>query len=125
MCRSDSVSVFGERYQLGKDEIARYATVFDIGVSFFLWFALISAKMFLKATSLDINVNTIKAQDFSVVLEVPHHTDKVDDLKAIYWAWARKILRRERIEYWDTSHHDPEQWEIDPNTDKVFNVNLG
>ena len=110
---------------MGKDEIARYAAFLDIIVSFFLWFALISAKLFLKATSLDVTVNTIKAQDFTVVLEVPPHLDEVEDLKAVYWAWARKILRKERIEYWDTSHHDKDEWKIDPNTNQVFNVNLG
>ena len=110
---------------MGKDEIARYAAFLDIIVSLFLWFALISAKLFLRTTSLDVRVNTIKAEDFTVVLEVPPHLDEVDDLKAIYWAWARRVLRKERLEYWDTSHPDKDEWRIDPNTNRVFNVNLG
>ena len=91
---------------MGKDEIARYAAFLDIIVSLFLWFALIAAKLFLRATSLDVRVNTIKAEDFTVVLEVPPHLDEVDDLKAIYWAWARNVLRKEKLLYWDTSHPD-------------------
>ena len=46
-------------------------------------------------------METRKAQDFTVTLEVPPHLEDIEDLKPIYWAWAKRVLRKDKHSYKD------------------------
>ena len=115
---------------MNKGNVATIVVLFDLIISFFLWFALLSSKTFQNATGKDIQGNTVTAPDFTVVVEVPQtHVDDVEhDLKPVFWAWAQNINDKEKNakDYNDRSHPDPAHWkDIDKNQDEVFNVNLG
>ena len=57
--------------------------------------------MLSKATEKDVKGDTLSASEFTVVVESIHHDDDVDDLKAIYWAWAEEVLSKERVTMYD------------------------
>ena len=105
-CVSESVTIWGVEYEMNKGNVATIVVLIDLIISYSVWFALISLKPFQKATARDVNGETIKAKDFTVVIEAPPHLDNIEDLKAIYWAWAKQVLQKEKSKYWDMSSKD-------------------
>ena len=77
---------------MDKGNVATIIVLLDLIISFAVWFALIALKPFMKATASDVNGETIKAKDFTVVVEAAPHKEEIEDLKAVYWAWAKQVL---------------------------------
>ena len=67
-------------------------------------------------------METRKAQDFTVILEVPPHLEDCEDLTAIYWAWAKRVLRKDRHSY---EYMNVDGLVRDNNQNEIFNVNIG
>ena len=73
---------------ISKENVSILIVVFDIFASFSLWFGLLYIRPFSRAIAHDIDGSHLEAEDFTVtILQIPHK-DKIDDLKAVYWAWA-------------------------------------
>ena len=88
-CVADHISLLGAEYPISKENVATIIVIIDLLICFFLWIALLSAKVFSSATKKDINGNTLRALDFTVTVEVPKYDDEFEDLKPILWEWAR------------------------------------
>jgi len=59
----------------------------------------------------EINGDTVVATDYSVVLTQVPHTESLEDLPAVYYAWAENICSKET----DTILRDPSTDLIDEN----------
>ena len=73
-----------------------------------------------EVTEREINSGTVTPQDFCVVIEQDPHSESLEDLPAVYVAWAENILKNEPTEL-----NDPTTDDIDENQNNVWNVNLG
>ena len=88
-CVAEHISLLGVKYEISKENVATIIVLVDILNCFFLWIALLSAKIFSSAAKKDIDGQTLRALDFTVTIEVPQYDDEFDDLKPIIWEWAR------------------------------------
>ena len=120
-CIADTVSLEGFKYTMSKENVAIWIVLFDLVISFYIWFALLFLKPLSRATERDIKGDTIAPNEFTTVIAQIPHFDNVDDLKAIYWSWAEDILEKEPNYYKIPGGTG----QIDPYQNLVFNVNLG
>ena len=98
-CIDDEVSMPSLGLTMTKENVSIIVVLFDLLISFYLWFALLFLRPLAKATEIDIVGDTLSADDFTVIVDQIPHKDKVEDLKAIYWAWAEQILERDEFSY--------------------------
>lgn len=139
-CKSNTITIgtAAEKtdIEVSKETIALVVVLSDLAIAFILWFALLGLKPLHKFVDDDVNKGTLTATDFSAVVDVDPHTDHINDLKGIIWAWAENILEKEPEHDADPAHdpsYDPRSYdeflgkctELDFNVDRVFNVNLG
>ena len=73
-----------------------------------------------EVTEREINSGTVVPNDFSIVIEQNPHSESLEDLPAVYFAWVENILKNEPVEL-----NDYNTDEIDENQNNVWSVNLG
>lgn len=50
-CKDDTITLFGEKVVIAKEEVASIVVIFDLIICFFFWFAILAMKPFQKAVT--------------------------------------------------------------------------
>ena len=67
-CIADTVSLEGFKYTMSKENVAIWIVLFDLVISFYIWFALLFLKPLSRATERDIKGDTIAPNEFTTVI---------------------------------------------------------
>ena len=124
-CKSDEIKIRGRKIVVSKEAIAILTVLMDLLITFILWISILMLDPLQVNTENEVNKEIINPMDFTVVVTQDPHSDPIDDLEGIYWAWAENINQREMIEltYGKIDKIDGSKTsEIDENQNNVFNV---
>ena len=119
-CESDTIQFAGDYIIQNKSNVAIVIVIFDLAISFSLWFSLLALKPFQNITDVDIDRGNLSAEDFTVQIIQEPHKDHINDIKGIYWAWVEEILQKEEQVF-----TDPATLKVDELQNNVFNINYG
>lgn len=90
-CSSSSI-LFGENeIKVTKNVIAMVVVIFDLVITFYFWCSMLALHKIQLATEREINAGTVTPSDFTVVVTAEPHTEKLEDLPAVFYAWAENI----------------------------------
>ena len=107
----------GTTVEVSKETVAIVVVCTDLLVCLVLWCLLLSLRPLHKMNEQDVTKGSLLATDFTVVTLIDPHSDHINDVKPILWAWSEHILENEP----DFKKYGGD----DDQADKVFNVNLG
>ena len=110
----------GEDVKVSKTLIGVIVVFFDLIITFIFWCSLLGLKKLQEAQEKEMNGEAVSVSDFSVMVTVEPYTETLDDLTAVYYAWAENICSREALNF-----IDPNTGEPDDNQNQVWNVQLG
>lgn len=100
-CSSSSI-LFGENeVKVTKNVIAIVVVIFDLIITFYFWCSMLALNKIQLATEREINAGTVTPSDFTVVVTTEPHTEKLEDLPAVFYAWAENINSQETDELID------------------------
>mmetsp|Transcript_4000 Transcript_4000/g.5299 ORF Transcript_4000/g.5299 Transcript_4000/m.5299 type:complete len:105 (+) Transcript_4000:637-951(+) len=91
----------GEDVKVSKTLIGVIVVFFDLIITFIFWCSLLGLKKMQDAQEREINGDTVVASDYSVVVTQEPYTESLEDLPAVYYAWAENICSKEQIDMLD------------------------
>ena len=74
---------------------------FDLIITFVFWCSMLGLKRLQQVQENEINGDTVAASDYSVVVTQEPHTESLEDLPAVYYAWAENICSKEPQTFYD------------------------
>ena len=93
---------------------------FDLIITLIFWCSMLGLKRLQEVQEKEINGDTVVVTDFAVVVSQEPHTETLEDLQAVYYAWAENICSKEQEAF-----KDPNTGDIDYMQNQVWNVDLG
>ena len=119
-CSATTIQMGGEDVKVSKTLIGVIVVFFDLIITFIFWCSLLGLKKLQEAQEKEMNGEAVSVSDFSVMVAQEPYTETLDDLTAVYYAWAENICSREALNL-----VDPTTGEADDNQNQVWNVQLG
>jgi hypothetical protein len=69
----------------------------DMLMVIFYWMALVCVKPFVDLTENEVINKNFFASDFTLQLTQQPYSDRIEDIAAIQWQWAERILQRDNV----------------------------
>ena len=109
-CSSSSIYIGDTNWKMTKNLIGLIVVFLDLCIVFVFWCAMLGLKSLQRTAETEINQGSVQPLDYTVVVTQEPHVESLDDLPAVYYAWAENICSSELTEY-----TDPNTKEIDEN----------
>ena len=120
-CSASTINFGGNDVKVSKSAIGLVAVFFDLIIVFSFWCSMLALKQLQETAEREISAGTVLPQDFAVVLTQNPHSEKMEDLPPVFYAWAENVNAREEVD----DLIDPTTGVVDENQNNVWNVDFG
>ena len=94
-CSSSSIRFGANEVKVTKNLIGLLVVSFDLSVIFIFWCSMLALTKMQEVTENEINAERVTPVDYTVVISQDAHSESVEDLPGVYFAWAEHILQTE------------------------------
>ena len=98
-CSSSSITIGDTDWKMTKSLIGLIVVFLDLIIVFIFWCAMLGLKSLQQTTETEINQGSVQPNDYTVVVTQEPHVESLEDLPAVYYAWAENICSSEIAVY--------------------------